>query len=637
MLGQAVAFIAGNLCGLLCPSALPAWFGVSGLACAILALPWQRTRALAFFLAGAGLAVVALAGHRAALQHEEERVLAEVRIAGLPQVSADGVHVDAVVSVPREPSRRVQFVRLSWPGGAGRGMRAGERWQLLLRLVPPRGGCNPGAVDTARNALRDGVQAFGTVIASPLDRRLSAAPPSLLGLRERIATSIRYRVEDPASGALLAALAVGATEDVSVGQWRIFNATGITHLVAISGSHVTAFAMVAMAAVRRSWRTAAARGLRWRRERLVVTVGVFLATGYALLAGAGVPTQRTLLMLACFVFLRQCGRVANAGTPLGLAAVAVVSLDPFCTLSAGFWLSFLAVGAILGVAGARILPEGGLRAAVSVQAAVFVALLPATLAIFGSVSLAGLWVNIFAIPVFGMVLVPLVLGATACWLVLPQALADPVAGLLVDAAALVAGFSLRLFAMAADLPWALWFASPSAGWFLLAPVAAFCILPPWGLRLRIAGAGVLLPLVGAADVPPAGDLRLTAFDMGPATAVLVETAHHRLLYGLGEVFRSKGSRTERIILPALVSRGATRLDMLVLPKLDRDSGAGVTALLARVRVPALYAPRGVGGLPPDFQSCDGAARDWDGWRVELREFPGAGCVLHVARGNRAVL
>ena len=629
MLGYALAFVAGNLAVLCWPangSPFPPW---AGLALAAALLAWPRGRVLVFALAGASLAWLALEGHRAGLQREEERVIAQVRIVGLPQQTAEGLRVDAWLSVPREPGRPRQFVRLAWPGDAGRRSRPGEIWQLLVRLRPPDGPCNPGAIDTARNALRDGVQGFASVIDSRLNRRITAAGPTLAGLRERLATSIAHAVEDPGSAALLAALAVGATQDVTPGQWRVFNATGITHLVAISGSHVTAFALVAMGLARFACRRAARWGLRWRRERVVAVAGVVLATGYALLAGAGVPTQRTLLMLAAFLLLRECGRVTSPGTPLGIAAVVIVVLDPFSTLSAGFWLSFLAVAAILGVAGNRVLREGGLRAAVGVQGAVFVSLLPATLAIFGSVSIAGLLVNALAIPLFGLLLVPLALAATACWLFLPAVLGDPLAGLCLRIAAYAAERAMTVFNSAADLPWALWFASPSGWWYALALAGCIAVLLPWSTRLRIAGACTVLPVLGVVDAPAGDSLRVTFFDVRSGAPALIETGGLRWLYGLGEGFRSDGGQTERVILPALLQRGIGSIDALVLPSFDRDAGAGVTALQARLPIAALHAP-GDGAKPPDFEDCVARSRRAGAWRLELQELPGSGCVLRAS-------
>ena len=640
MLWQAALFVAGNLGRLAWPGLLPEWVA-PGLAAAALGLLWlRRGRALAFCLAGLCAAQWAVESHRAALQPVEERLIADVEVAGIPQVGGAAVRFDARLRFPRDPARATQFARLSWPGAAGRALRAGERWQLLLRLRPPRGTHNPGAVDTERNALRDHVQAFGGVIASPLNLRLATSGPSLVRLRERLARRLVASVPDPASGALLAALAVGATGDVSREQWRIFNATGITHLVAISGMHVTLFALLAMAAARRLWRRAAAWGMRLRRDRVAACAGIALAAAYSLLAGFSVPTQRTLLMLGSFILLRDCARVARPSTSLGLAAIGVVVLDPFCTLSAGFWLSFLAVAAIVGVAGGRLLRESALRAATTVQLAVFVALLPVTLAIFGSVSLAGLVVNVVAIPLFTFVLVPLALASTALLLVLPGPLDGLLSGALLRLAEFAANISSPLLSRAADHPQALWFAAPPPYWYPLAALAVLCVLPPWPLRLRLAGALALLPLLGAADRPRTAELRMTVLDVGGGTAVLLETRGHALLYGTGERFHSEGGSTERAVIPAALSRGLTGLDAVLLPRFDRDTGAGVTALLARMPVARRYAEPGPGGeLPPDFEPCRGGVGwEWDGWHFDLLDLPGAGCALRAAGpGGRLLL
>src|SRR5690606_30176680 len=86
-------------------------------------------------------------------------------------------------------------------------------------------------------------------------------------------------------------------------------------------------------------------------------------------------------------------------------------------LSAGFWLSFLAVAAIVMLAGARLAGGAPLRTAIRVQWLVSVALLPVTVAIFGTFSAVGLLANALAIPVFTLLLVPPILLATACYLV----------------------------------------------------------------------------------------------------------------------------------------------------------------------------------------------------------------------------
>src|SRR5690606_33866500 len=119
-------------------------------------------------------------------------------------------------------------------------------------------------------------------------------------------------------------------------------------------------------------------------------VGIVLALLYALLSGFSVPAQRTVVMLAAFLLARECSRCTRPAWSLAASMWAVLLYDPMAALSAGFWLSFLAVAAIVMLTGARLAPAAPLATAVRVQWLVSIALLPVTVAIFGTFSAAGL-------------------------------------------------------------------------------------------------------------------------------------------------------------------------------------------------------------------------------------------------------
>ena len=638
MLWHAMWVLGGVLLRMLVQQPLPSSVtAVAGLL-AVAGLVRRRLRVVAFGLLGFAIAQGALHAHGAAVQQVDERVLVQADVISIAQVAGRATRFDAQLQFPREPQRRTLTARISWPGAGGRGVHAGERWQLLLRLRPPQATLNFEGIDTERNLLRDRIQAFGTVIVSPLDRREARAPAySLLALRERLAHHISSTVDDAASGALLAALAVGETGEVTPGQWRVFNATGITHLVAISGMHVTAFAMLAMVAVRRVWSWLAMRGLlHWPRERCAAVAGVVLATGYSLLAGFSVPTQRTLLMLAVWLALRESARASRASASLGAALVVVVVWDPFAVLAAGFWLSFLAVAAIIAIAGGQLQPSGTLRTAVTVQWAVFVALLPVTLALFGSVSLAGLLVNVAAIPLFTWVLVPAALLATALLLCLPQPVADPLLQWVLAVAGTVAQWCAPYLARAADSSQALWLAAPPWWWFVGAALAVVWLLLPWPRPVRWGAALVVLPLLWRDPRPDDRQLVMTVFDVGQPTAVLLRTRGHALLWGTGDSFGSDGRSIERAVLPYLRAAGISTVDALVIPRFDRDSGAGLTALTAVVNVVRVWggAPE---ALPPEISDCAAGARlDWHPWQIYILRDDSGRCGLRIEGQQQAL-
>ena len=162
--------------------------------------------------------------------------------------------VGDVVSLPETQAGRVQFDFESHPGVAGlpsrlrlswfeaaRAPRAAETWQLVVRLRAPRGFSNPGSYDYEGELFRAGVGATGYVRESALNRRLGRRVGTypILALRAAIVRRIEESLADSPAMGVLAGLAVGASQQISADQWGVFAATGTTHLIAISGLHVT--------------------------------------------------------------------------------------------------------------------------------------------------------------------------------------------------------------------------------------------------------------------------------------------------------------------------------------------------------------------------------------------------------------
>ena len=145
------------------------------------------------------------------------------------------------------------------------------------------------------------------------------------------------------------------------------------------------------------------------RDTFAAIVGFAAAAAYATLAGLSVPTQRTLIMLGVWLLMRSLARASAPFHSFALALFVVLALDPFAPLAPGFWLSFGAMGAIILVRQPRLVRRHALFEATAVQAAVTVALMPLTLAAFGSLSLIGPLVNAAAIPAMSWVLVPVIL------------------------------------------------------------------------------------------------------------------------------------------------------------------------------------------------------------------------------------
>ena len=518
-----------------------------------------------------------------------------------------GVDDDALLSGPAEP------------------VRAGQRWRLTVRLKRPHGALNPQGFDVELWLFEQGIRATGSVRSRPGDeaRRLQdRAGQAIERARQDWRDAIQARVKDPAAAGVLAALAIGDQAAIDREDWDLFRITGVAHLMSISGLHVTMFAWLAGLLVSRLWRLSPRLMMACPAPVAARWGGLLAALGYALLAGWGVPAQRTVWMIATAVLLRQAGLRWPLPAVLLAAAVVVTALDPWALLQPGFWLSFVAVGLLVVSepalrpaeppvgwrARARAALAGGLRT----QAVATVGLAPLSMVFFQQISLVGFVANLVAIPLVTLLITPLALLG----LLLPP--------LWTVAALLVQAQSTLLQGLAA-IPGAVWAAAVAPPWAAAAGLlAALLAVSPLPWRLRALALPLALPLLAPAVPRPAdGQFELLAADIGQGTAVLVRTANHLLVYDTGPQYSRETDAGTRVLLPLLRARGEPQVDLLMLSHRDLDHVGGAAALVRNVPVRALSSSlpddhplRQTPGVPQ--QRCQaGQAWDWDGVRFEV--------------------
>lgn len=577
------------------------------------------------------------------------------RIVGLPQESA--IATRFVFEVEQAPPGVPQRLSLSWfrgrdgeaPGDVAPTLVPGQRWALTVRLKPPHGAMNPHGFDLELWMFEHGLRAGGYVRAAPAPRLLADKQGAWVDrLRFALRAAIGERVADPRAAGVLAALVVGDQGAIERADWDLFRDTGVAHLMSISGLHVTMFAWLAAMGVGRAWRGSARAMLACPAPVAARWGGLALAAAYALLAGWGVPAQRTLCMLAVVAAVQQAGLRWPGPLVLGLAAVVVSLLDPWALLQPGFWLSFAAVG-LLMLAGGEPAHTGkawrrlraALAAGLRTQAVATIGLAPLTLLFFQQVSLVGFGANLVAIPLVTLVITPLaLLGALLPWLWLAAA-----------------GAVQALVALLQPLgDWPVWQAAAAPAWAAAAGLlgGALLVLPlPW--RLRWLGLPLLAPLLAPLPPRPAeGRFELVAVDVGQGTAVLVRTRQHLLVYDAGPRWSPQADAGDRILRPLLRARGETRIDALVLSHRDGDHTGGAASLLALPVAqvwsslePAHPLRLQMAGLP--HAPCRaGASWRWDGvefsWLHPAAPDPAArsntqSCVLRVAAadGTRLLL
>lgn len=588
------------------------------------------------------------------------------RVAAMPQRNDTGLRFRFQVESAQADGQPVAVpprLWLAWYGGMAAelqrqppDLRAGERWQLNVRLRAPHGNANPHGFDYELWLWEQGLQATGYVRAGPRDpppRRVAATWWSPVEqARQSVRDAVFARLEDRSAAGIVAALVTGDQNAIDRADWDIFRATGVAHLMSISGLHVTLFAWVAAALVGALWRRSSRLCLALPAPSAALLGGMLLAAAYALFSGWGVPAQRTVWMLAAVGLLRLSGRQWPWPLVWLLACAVVVCIDPWALLQAGFWLSFVAVGVLFATDGTRALApqrEGQpllarglarLHTLLREQWVVTLALTPLTLLLFGQVSMVGLVANLLAIPWVTLIVTPLALLGV---------LAPP----LWDLAAVAVQGLAAVLQWLAVWPWAtlsvpvapLW--AGAAG--LLGGLLLAMRLPP---GVRVLGVPLLLPvLLWQPPRPAAGEFELLAADIGQGNAVIVRTASHTLVYDAGPRYSRDSDAGHRVLVPLLRALGE-RVDTLVLSHRDSDHTGGAAAVLAQQPQATLLASieptHELQALRPATRCEAGQRWEWDGVAFEvLHPVPGLyeradkpnalSCVLRIHNGRQAAL
>ncbi|HKN78358.1 MAG TPA: DNA internalization-related competence protein ComEC/Rec2 [Lysobacter sp.] len=631
------------------------WACVVVLACALGVLVGRRRCRIAWYAACVvgGFAWAAwqvAASLQARLPADMEGTTQAItgRIVALPVVEAGRVRflLEVDDAAHNAAPLRGHLVRLAWYAGREREdrarmahappvPRAGSRWHFDARLRAPRGLRNPGGIDTERHALAQRIAATGYVRGNA--RELDA-PTGIDAWRERMSSRIDASVASP-TARFVRALALGDTRGLDDDDWATLRATGLTHLIAISGFHVGLVAGFFALAASIVWRVVPWLGLRVPRPLGMAAAAVIGAAGYTAVAGFALPTVRTTLMIVVVALARCVRRPLSLFDSLALAVIAMLCVDPLSLLGAGFWLSVGGVAWLLWC-----LPSGKapvLRTFASAQAVATIGLLPLTVALFGQASLAGPLANLVAVPWWSLVVVPLALIGTGLEALHPG----------------WGAWAWHAAAWAFDLTWPAFTALgaselafrwiPEARWFALPMAmlgAAWCLLPR-GVPGKPLALLLWLPLLfPSRGLPPHGAFRIDVLDVGQGLAVLVRTASHAMLFDTGPAMHTGYDAGERAVVPALRALGVRALDLVIVSHADSDHAGGWPSVQRDMPVRLSHAPPD--SPTPAIAHCI-AGRAWHRDGVTFRylhptpHFPyfgnESGCVLRIEGRHGAAL
>lgn len=503
-----------------------------------------------------------------------------------------------------------------------RDVRPGDVLRFAARIREPKGFAVPGAFDHRLWLEIQGIHATASVV-SPLKIAITGhiSDSSVLPHWRYVLETARTRLVR----ALCAAFPSNDTRSLAVGLLlgeqggmdrnvlELAQVTGISHLLAVSGTNMTLVALICGLFVYRlliNWQFIA---LRFSVRRIAAGMAVLAVLVYAGMAGFSVSAMRAVLMTAAVSAAFILNRPQSLLNALALAGLVLLLFEPLQLFSPSFQLSFAAVFFLCGLATPflqqfeKTTDSGRKRAALITLkqrlVSLFVASLVALLATapfiawhFQRFSLLALPVNLIAVPMTDLILLPgLMLGALS--LPFSSTVAFGIWGVM----DVILGLSLNGLRWIGDWEYAsFWCIKPWIWQVVISCMALLALVLAvrhrgWKRRwLCIAFVLVVICIGGfwyrSAAIAHSRTLRLHVLDVGQGLAQVVEgPGGFLMVVDAGGLAGSHDFDTgERLVAPFIRYLGYNKIDLLVMSHPEHDHMGGIPYLLQHFRVKCLW-------------------------------------------------
>lgn len=470
----------------------------------------------------------------------------------------------------------------------------GDELELVVDLAPVHLFRNEGLRDAIAGIARSGITASGAVI----DARLASRGRSIGAAVDRARSAVRGRIEatyHPGAAALGRALVLGET-DLDPGDEAAFRESGLSHLLAVSGTHLV-LAVAGLAAVLRAFLVRVGPiAARWDAGRITAAASIPAAWLYADFAGGGGSALRAAAMLSFAMLARAAGLRPSGIRSFAWSLAGGALADPLVACDLSFGLSAAATAGLLWfnrpLTAALVRGPAPARKLLAPVATTFAAMLgctPLLLLNGGSFPLLGVAANVVAAPIGELAALPFCLAhAVLAW----APAVERGAGFVGSGALLI----VRAIARAsAQVGASLQLPEPTPAQIaaLAAAVALAWAAPSRGRRLAAlavgAAAWLLLEVVAARAGAPRGLLRVTVLDVGQGDSILVDLPEGgALLVDAGGFIGSPVDTGARVVRPLLRARRRARLDVVVLSHPHPDHFGGLPTALEGIEVGELW-------------------------------------------------
>lgn len=511
----------------------------------------------------------------------------------------------------------------------------GQVWHLQVKLKKPDNLANPGGFDYvswlhARHMNWTGyLNHEAKLLHEPQTTNLTL-------IRSKMADLLASHITNEEILGVVQALTLGVTSHIDKSMWDLFRRTGTTHLMVISGAHIGLVAGLSLWLIKWLWRWSASLCLYFPAVQAGSIGGLLAALIYSLLAGFGVPAQRSLIACVLLLLSHLFSQRFSGWQSWRYGVLLVLLYEPHAVTLPGLYLSFLAVATL--IISSQRLSCSGIKKTLGIQLACLLGLMPLTLYWFSYGAVDGLLANLLAIPLVGYVIVPLSLFTLPLLHIFPvTSLTLPVSWAVklllfylgwVDKAAVI---NLRFSLTQINVVFALMLVM-----IILVVLPAKSLLPA-ALVLFLSCLFPYYPL------PKVGQARIDILDVGQGLAVVVTTAHHNLIYDTGMKFYQGSDMGKLAVIPYLNARGIQRIDKIVISHPDLDHRGGLPSIEEAYEAGELIVDRVA--FYQRGQSCHNYP-DWQWDGIQFHFFAvqqgavsknNSSCVLRISNGLHSIL
>lgn len=441
-------------------------------------------------------------------------------------------------------------------------LAAGNTYQFRANIQPLNLVSNFAAFNYGQYLIAQGISASAFMQESATYISPSYAPSAQINrLRVNLINYLQITLTGQKYAGLVIALVTGYQQLIPKEQWITFKNSGIIHIVSISGLHITLVTMMAVFILNLFLRYCLPP-TTVPKQVILAWLGVGVALAYSLLAGFSIPTQRTFYLILVIAYLITCRRYIPLLSKLAITLGIILILDPFACRNIGFWFSFSLVATIFALSSNFQHSDSKFILWAKLQLAMLLVSMPLTLFIFSSYPLISSLANLWAIPILGNVLTPLILiSSLSHW------------NWLIQISAQILNYAMYPIEYLANIaPYHQ--IQPDLITILIAYFGAILLLLPASFRWKnylgmIMFCGIFMIAPNAR--PNYGETQITTFSNPKTGFTLIQTQQHNLLVIINNNKDQQDQQFEYTLLPYLKAQHIQQIDYLLTSSLESTS------------------------------------------------------------------